>query len=266
MSRLELAKKIAAEAGDLTLRYFYQSDLAVERKEDKTPVTVADRGAEEFLRCRIGEAFPDDAILGEEFPEKAGTSGYRWILDPIDGTKSFIHGVPIYSTLIGIEKEGESLIGIIALPALGEILWAEKGGGTWWESPRFSQPKRARVSQKERLDESLFLISEMISFDQCGRRDVYTQLERKALLTRNWGDAYGYYLVATGRAELIVDPIMCLWDNAPLLVIMEEAGGIFTDWKGNRTIFNEEGIASNGRFHEQVIELTAKFEKKFQAT
>ena len=262
MSRLELAKKIAAEAGDLTLRYFYQSDLAVERKEDKTPVTVADRGAEEFLRCRIGEAFPDDAILGEEFPEKAGTSGYRWILDPIDGTKSFIHGVPIYSTLIGVEKKGESLIGLIALPALGEILWAEKGGGTWWESPRFDQPKRAQVSQKERLDESLFLVSEVISFDQYGRRDVYTRLERDALLTRNWGDAYGYYLVATGRAELMVDPIMCLWDIAPLLVIMEEAGGVFTDWKGNRTIFNEEGIASNGQFHDEVITLTSRFEKK----
>jgi len=261
MSRLDLARKIAREAGDLTLQYFYQSDLAIERKEDKTPVTLADRGAEELLRRRIEEVFPEDAILGEEFPEKKGTSGYRWILDPIDGTKSFIHGVPIYSTLIGIEKAGESVVGLIALPALGEMLWAEKGGGTWWESPRFSEPKRAKVSQKERLDESLFLVSEVISFDQNGRRDVYNLLERDALLTRNWGDAYGYYLVATGRAELMVDPIMCLWDIAPLLVIMEEAGGVFTDWKGNRTIYNEEGIASNGRFHDEIIALTRRFDK-----
>ncbi|MCL2305748.1 MAG: histidinol-phosphatase [Planctomycetaceae bacterium] len=261
MSRLELAKRIAREAGELTLRYFYRADLAVDRKEDRTPVTAADRGAEELLRRRIEEAFPDDAILGEEFPVKAGTSGYRWILDPIDGTKSFIHGVPIYSTLIGVERERESLIGVIALPALGEMLWAEKGGGTWWESSRFAEPKRAQVSQKERLDESLFLTSEVISFDQYGRRDVYTQLERDALLTRTWGDAYGYYLVATGRAELMVDPKMSLWDAAPLQIIMEEAGGVFTDWKGNRTIFHEEGVASNGRFHEQVIELTRRFDK-----
>ncbi len=262
MTRLELAKKIAREAGELTLQYFCRPDLVVDRKGDKSPVTVADRGAEELLRRRIEETFPEDAILGEEFPNKAGTSGYRWILDPIDGTKSFIHGVPIYSTLIGVEKEGESLIGLISLPALGEMLWAEKGGGTWWESPRFAEPVRARVSDKQRLDESLFLVSEVISFDDFGRRDVYTQLERNALLTRTWGDAYGYYLIATGRAELMVDPIMSLWDAGPLLVIMEEAGGVFTDWKGNRTIFNDEGIASNGRFHDQIIELTRRFEKK----
>jgi len=261
MSRLEFAKEIAREAGDLTLRYFYDPDLAVERKEDKSPVTVADQGAEELLRRRIGEAFPEDAILGEEFPEKDGTSGYRWILDPIDGTKSFIHGVPIYSTLVAVEKDGDSQIGIIALPALGEMLWAEKGGGTWWESPRFAEPVRTRVSQTERLDESLFLTSEIITFDQSGRRDVYTQLERDALLSRTWGDAYGYYLVATGRADLMVDPMMCLWDIAPLMVVLEEAGGVFTDWKGNRTIFSEEGVASNGRFHEQVIALTSRFEK-----
>jgi len=262
MSRLEYAKKIAWEAGDLTLRYFDQPDLAVDRKEDRTPVTVADQRAEELLRRRIGEAFPDDAILGEEFPCKAGTSGYRWILDPIDGTKSFIHGVPLYSTLIGVEKDGDCQIGVIALPALKEMLWAEKGGGTWWESPRFAEPVRARVSQKERLDESLFLTSEVIAFDWVGRREVFARLERDTLLTRTWGDAFGYYLVATGRAELMIDPVMSLWDAAPLLTILEEAGGVFTDWKGNRTIFNEEGIASNGRFHEQVIELTSKFVKK----
>ena len=262
MSRLEFAKKIAREAGDLTLRYFCTPNLAVERKEDKSPVTAADRGAEERLRRRIGEAFPDDAILGEEFPEKNGTSGYRWILDPIDGTKSFIHGVPLYSTLIGIEKDGDCQIGIIALPALGEMLWAEKGGGTWWESPRFAGPVRAHVSQKERLDLALFLTSEVISFDGVGRRDAFTRLEHETMLTRTWGDAYGYYLVATGRAELMVDPVMSLWDAGPLLVVLEEAGGVFTDWKGNRTIFNEEGVASNGRFHDQVIALTSRFEKK----
>ena len=262
MTRLELAKRIAREAGDFTLKHFCQPGLVVDRKGDNSPVTIADRGAEEILRQRITEAFPDDAILGEEFPVKEGSSGYRWILDPIDGTKSFIHGVPIYSTLIGVEKDGESLIGLIALPALNEMLWAEKGCGAWWQSPQWAEPIRAQVSQKSTLAESLFLTSEVITFDQCGRRDVYTQLERDALLTRTWGDAYGYYLVATGRAEVMIDPILSLWDMGPLLVVIEEAGGVFTDWKGNRTIFNEEGIASNGRFHGQLIELTRRFEKK----
>ena len=255
MSRLELAKQIATEAGEFTLKYFYSSDLAVERKEDNSPVTEADRGAEILLRKRISEAFPDDAILGEEFPEKEGSSGFRWILDPIDGTKSFIHGVPIYSTLIGVEKDAQSMVGVIALPALGEMVWAEKGKGAWWESPRFTGPVKANVSKTAKLSDSLFLTSGVISFDKFGRRDVYTALEQKALLTRTWGDAYGYFLVATGRADLMVDPVMGLWDAGPLLIVLEEAGGLFTDWTGKRTIYSEEGIATNGLIHDEVIEL-----------
>ena len=256
MSRLELAKKIATEAGEFTLKYFYSSALEVERKGDNTPVTDADRGAELLLRQRITESFPGDAILGEEFPEKEGTSGYRWILDPIDGTKSFIHGVPIYSTLIGVEKDAESLLGVIALPALGEMVWAEKGKGTWWNAPRFAEPIKASVSKTAKLADSLFLTSEVISFDKCGRRNAYNALEQKALLTRTWGDAYGYFLVATGRADLMVDPIMGLWDAGPLLVVIEESGGIFTDWSGKRTIYSGEGIASNGLVHEEVIAIS----------
>lgn len=263
MSRLELAKQIALEAGELTRKYFFgQSQLAVERKKDNSPVTEADRNAEKLLRTRISEHFPDDAILGEEFPEKSGTSGFRWILDPIDGTKSFIHGVPLYSTLIGVEKDGESLLGVIALPALEEMVWAEKGAGAWWNAPRFAEPIPAKVSQTPSLEESLFLTSEVISFDQFGRRDAYTLLEKTALLTRTWGDAYGYFLVATGRADVMVDPILSLWDAGPLLVVIEEAGGKFTDWKGNRTIFNEEGIATNGLFHHQIVQWIQTYDKR----
>ena len=254
--RLELAKAVAHEAGLLTLRYFYNPDqLRIERKDDESPVTVADRQAEELLRQRITESFPGDAILGEEFPAKAGTSGVRWILDPIDGTKSFIHGVPIYSTLIGIEHNGFCVGGVIALPALGEMIWAEKGGGAWHEAPRFTEPVRARVSDCRDLAQSLFLTSEVKTFEQSGRTEAYAALERRTRLTRTWGDAYGYFLVATGRAEVMVDPRMGDWDAGPLLAIMEEAGGRFTDWKGNPTTFGQEGVGTNGFLHDEVLEL-----------
>jgi len=252
--RLELARDIAHEAGLLTLQYFYNLDnLRIDLKSDESPVTVADRQAEELLRRRIGEAFPDDAILGEEFPVKEGTSGVRWILDPIDGTKSFIHGVPLYSTLIGIEQNGLCVGGVIALPALGEMLWAEKGGGAWYEAPRFIEPVRAKVSDCRNLAEALFLTSEVKTFEQYGRTEAYRVLEQQARLTRTWGDGYGYFLVATGRAEIMIDPRLADWDAGPLLVVLEEAGGKFSDWKGNPTILGKEGVGSNGFLHENVL-------------
>lgn len=255
---LNLARQIAREAGDLTLRYFYDlENVAVERKSDESPVTVADREAEKLLRERIETRFPDDAILGEEFPEREGTSGFRWFLDPIDGTKSFIHGVPLYSTLIGIEKDGGCIGGVIALPPLGEMVWAGKGLGAWHETPRFDQPRRARVSSCDRLSEALFLTSEVIWFDRTGRGPAYKAMESSARLTRTWGDAYGYALVATGRADVMVDPILSDWDAGPLLIVLEEAGGRFTDWKGTPTIFGKEGVASNGLLHDETLKILA---------
>ncbi len=260
-NRLEYAVEIAREAGELTLEYFNNPNLVVERKSDRTPVTVADRGAELLLRERIAERFSDDAILGEEFPDKEGGSGFRWLLDPIDGTKSFIHGVPIYSTLIGIEYGGEPVVGVIRLPALGEAVWAVRGGGAWHESPRFKTPRQTQVSKCQDVREGLFLTSSVTSFDKMGREDAFREISRKMLLTRTWGDAYGYYLVATGRAEVMIDPIMSLWDAGPLQTIMEEAGGRFTDWQGAPTIYGEEAVASNGILHDEIIAVTRRFPK-----
>ena len=253
--RLEYARTLAYQAGELTLRYFYDVErLTVEKKTDESPVTIADRETEQFLRQRIAERFPDDAVLGEEFPSTDGTSGFRWILDPIDGTKSFIHGVPLYSTLIGLEKEGKCVGGVIALPALRELVWAGCGLGAWHETPR-GEPKRCRVSKCSDLAEATFLTSEVLTFDQSNRREAYNRLEKSVRLTRTWGDAYGYALIATGRADVMVDPVMSEWDAAPLLVILEESGGRFTDWHGNATIFGNEGIATNGILHEEVLAL-----------
>jgi len=253
--RLELAIEAAREAGRHTLSYFQRDSLQVDRKSDDSPVTVADREAEQLLRQRISVEFPDDAILGEEFGEQPGTSGFRWILDPIDGTKSFIHGVPLFTNLVGVEWENDSAIGVINVPALDECAYAAKGRGAWHlrgDEP----PKPARVSTCEQLDKGLFLTSEPEGFANRGVFDTFRQLVEAAWLTRTWGDAYGYFLVATGRAEAMVDPILEVWDAAALKPVIEEAGGVFTDFKGDPTIYNREAIGSNGLVHNQVLAIT----------
>jgi histidinol phosphatase-like enzyme (inositol monophosphatase family) len=250
--RLDLAVEAARSAGLITLEYFRRDDLAIELKCDDTPVTVADRKAEQYLRQRIAEAFPEDGIFGEEFDEQPGTSGFRWILDPIDGTKSFIHGVPLYSTLIGVEYGGQSVLGVIRIPALDECVYAARGLGAWYVQGDRS-PTPARVSQHHPLSKALFVTSEVISFDRAGRRPVYDRLQSAARLTRTWGDGYGYLMVATGRADVMVDPIMALWDAAAMPPILEEAGGTFCDWHGIPTYQAGEGIATNGLLLNEVL-------------
>lgn len=253
--RLELAIKAAREAGHITLSYFRHDDLEVERKGDDSPVTIADRQAEQYLRRRIGEVFPGDGILGEEFGEQQGTSGYRWIVDPIDGTKSFIHGVPLYSTLIGVEREGECVLGVIVVPPSDEAVYAAVGQGAWYvrgEQP----PCPARVAPTAKLSEGLFLTSEVANFYTVGRPQVFERLQASTRLTRTWGDGYGYMMVATGRADVMVDPIVCAWDAAPMLPILEEAGGVFTDWQGRRSIHSGQGLATNPQLLTEVLAIT----------
>ncbi|MGQ9575641.1 MAG: histidinol-phosphatase [Thermoguttaceae bacterium] len=250
--RLELALQAGREAGLITLEYFRRGGLEIQRKADDSPVTIADRRAEEHLRRRIAEAFPEDAILGEELPERPGSSGLRWILDPIDGTKSFIHGVPLYSTLIGIEHEGCPVAGAILIPALDECVYAVQGDAAWYRSGD-QPPRRACVSSCPRLAEGLFLTSEIVNFDTLGRREVYWRLQAASRLARTWGDGYGYLMVATGRAELMVDPIMNLWDAAAIQPIIQQAGGTFTDWQGRPTIYSGQGVATNGHIHQEVL-------------
>jgi histidinol-phosphatase len=257
--RLELAIQLAREAGGIVMRYYRRGDLAVERKADDSPVTVADRAAEEHLRRRIAEGFPEDGILGEEFPERPGASGFRWILDPIDGTKSFIHGVPLFGTMVAVEWEGRSVLGVIRIPALNEAVYAAEGRGAWYELDG-EAPRPARVSSCTSLGESLFLTSEVANFTAVNRRDVYDRLESATRLSRSWGDCFGYLMVATGRAELMVDPIMYLWDAAAVQPIIEEAGGTFTDWQGRRTIYSGQGIATNGKILGEVLAIVQRGE------
>ncbi|MGA2031889.1 MAG: histidinol-phosphatase [Thermoguttaceae bacterium] len=252
LGRLELAVTAAREAGAITLEYFGRPDLEVQRKADDSPVTVADRRSEEHLRRRISGAYADDAIVGEEMPARDGSSGFRWIIDPIDGTKSFIHGVPLYGTLVGVEHDGEPVAGVILMPALHELVYAAKGHGAW--SVRGDDPRQpARVSRRSPLAQGLFVTTAVKTFDEIGCTAVYQRLQASAALTRTWGDCYGYLLVATGRAEVMVDPVVSLWDLGPLLPILEEAGGTFTDWQGRRTIHSGQAIATNGLVLDEVL-------------
>jgi histidinol-phosphatase len=255
--RLQFAVEIGREAGDGTLRYFRRSDLAVERKSDHSPVTVADRTAEELLRKRIGDRFPEDAIIGEEFGESAGQSGFQWVLDPIDGTKSFIHGIPLYTTLVAVLQDDEPQIGVIHAPALGETVFAAKGTGCWYTGGSANKPQPARVSSAAMLSEGLLLTSEFEGFHKRASgdaTDIFVRLQRSARIARTWGDGYGYLMVATGRAEVMIDPIMNLWDAACMLPVIEEAGGHFSDWKGVSTVRAGEALATNGHVWGEVLE------------
>lgn len=254
VERWKFAVDLAKAAGRHTLRYFQQA-IRVERKGDDSPVTIADREAEQLARERISQSFPNDAILGEEFGEVAGTSGYRWIIDPIDGTKSFITGVPLYSTLLGLEHSGRSVAGVIYIPALDEGVHAARGAGAWY-SAKGCPEVPARVSQRTRLADSIFLTSQVDSYAKRGAASVYRTLEQGAYITRTWGDGYGYLLVATGRADVMVDPYMYLWDAASLQPILEEAGGTYTDWQGEPTIYSGEGLATNGLLLDEVLAVT----------
>ena len=253
--RLQLARTIGREAGQFTLRYFQQENFDVERKSDRSPVTVADRGAEKLLRDRILAAYPGDGIIGEEWGTVEGQTGINWILDPIDGTKSFISGVPLYGTMIGIEHGGRSLAGYVYIPGLDEGVYALEGQGAW-HFRGAGDPRRASVSKKKSLSEGLVVTSQVDTFAKRGASDIFHRLEQAAYITRTWGDCYGYLLVATGRAEVMIDPMLNVWDAAAVAPIIEEAGGTFTDWSGTPTIHAGEAVATNGLVMEEVLAMT----------
>ncbi|MHC4549354.1 MAG: histidinol-phosphatase [Planctomycetota bacterium] len=240
---LEFAVDACEAAGAATLRYFRDEALEVETKADGTPVTRADRDAETILRARIRAAFPADGIVGEEFGEEEGTSGRRWILDPVDGTKSFTRGVPFFGTLLGLEEQGRATLGVVALPALDETVYAARGKGAWWR--RAGRLRRARVSAVHRLDEALLCTTSRGGFVRAGERALYRRLQEAVRLDRGWGDCYGHVLVATGRADVMVDPRLAVWDCAPLPPILEEAGGVFMDLAGRATHRGGSGISTN---------------------
>jgi histidinol phosphatase-like enzyme (inositol monophosphatase family) len=245
---LIFALNAARAAGEYTLRHF-RTGVSVETKADDTPVTIADRGAEELLRARIEKHYPDHGILGEEFGEKAGREPGRWILDPIDGTYSFIQGVPLYCNLVGFEWEGEMVLGVINVPAINECVFAARGLGCFWND--WDTP--ARVSNVDTLSQARLTTTTARLIERQGKFAAYKRLLDACKTDRGWPDAYGYLMVATGRAEIMLDSIMSLWDIAPLAPVITEAGGTLTDWSGNPTHTATECVATNGKLLPAVL-------------
>jgi histidinol phosphatase-like enzyme (inositol monophosphatase family) len=248
---LEAATEWAKEAGELTLRY-YGHRVQFEDKLDGTPVTAADRGAEQLLRERIAARFPDHAVLGEEFGESNHGARVRWVLDPVDATRAFARGVPLFGVLIGIEVAGEPVVGVSNFPALREIVAAGRGQGCWWND------QRARVSDTDRLENSLVLTTSVEAALASPQGPGYGRLQQGAQFSRTWGDCYGHCLVATGRAEVMFDPVMAPWDAGPFPIILTEAGGRFTSVAGEATMHGGSGVSTNGRLHDRVLETLAE--------
>jgi histidinol-phosphatase len=244
---LEQAVALARMAGESTLPWFRSVELAVEHKDDDTPVTVADRNAERRLREELDVLYPDDAIVGEEEADKAGTSGRTWIIDPIDGTKAFTHGVPLYSTLLAATDEHGPLLGVICLPALPETIWAGRGLGC------FLDGEPCHVSDHDAVVGSYVTASALRNWPA----EALDATHEAGALVRTWGDAYGYALVATGRVEAMVDHEAAVWDLAPMPVIIGEAGGRFTDLTGAVRADGGSGLATNGRLHDAFLDLLA---------
>ena len=250
--RLDLALAASRAAGELILSYFQSADLTVERKQDDSPVTIADKGAEELLRQQIESTFPDDGILGEEFEDKESKNEYRWILDPIDGTKSFVHGVPLFGTLIGLEQNKNLVLGVCRFPALNEVIYATTGNGCWWQQGE-NEPVRASVSTQTSLQEATFCTTTATLGSIYGKQKAYNVLLDQTKLARGWGDCYGHILVATGRADIMVDPELSPWDAAALVPILREAGGQFLDWSGKETIYGGDGFSVNAALSADVL-------------
>ncbi len=249
--RLRFALDAVRKAGDSTLKHF-QKGVAVELKSDHSPVTIADKNAEAILRAEIEREYPGDAILGEE-QGLTGSGNTRWIIDPIDGTKSFVCGVPLYATLLSYEVEGVPELGIAYFPALGEMVYAERGSGC------FFNDKPAQVTTRTSTVDGFLACGGPNSMVKYGRWKGFEELSKQALATRTWSDAYGHCLVATGRVDAMIDPIVSRWDLSAIRVIVEEAGGKFTDFDGGDPFikgdFGLEAISSNGLIHDEILKV-----------
>ena len=239
------AADLARITGDIALRY-YRSNLTVETKADGSPVTIADRAAETAAREWVNRLFPADGLLGEEFGEQRPDAARRWIIDPIDGTKAFVRGTPLWGSLVALCEGERVLAGAAYFPAIDEMLVAAPGAGCWWNG------SRCAVSSVPELSAATVLTTDARFHERPEYRAGWDRISEMARVSRTWGDCFGYLLVATGRAEVMVDPVMSPWDAAALQPIIQEAGGRFTDWEGNATAFSGSVVATNAALGDVV--------------
>ncbi|MFN2602763.1 MAG: inositol monophosphatase family protein [Gemmatimonadaceae bacterium] len=256
-SYMHAVAEVARAAGDRAQEYF-ATNLVIETKADGSPVTIADRSAEQLAREWIAERFSSDGIVGEEFGVDKSSAPRRWIIDPIDGTASFVRGVPLWGTLIAVAEANEVIAGAAYFPALAQIIVAGRGEGCWWNDQKCS------VSTVAEMSAATVLGSGFIGDGP--RANQWADLIRKAALFRTWGDCYGYFLVATGRAEVMVDPVVSEWDIAAFLPIIEESGGIITDWTGAHTAEGGNAIATNAALAREVRQILGANTEEDQRT
>lgn len=244
-SLLQAVAEVAALAGAEALAHF-GSALEVELKSDGSPVTRADRDAERAARAWIEARFPADGILGEEFGETRPGAARRWLLDPVDGTRAFVQGVPLWGTLVAVAEGDRVLAGAAEYPAVRERIAAARGEGCWRNGAR------CRVSEVTSLAEATVLATDAAFRRTPERGRLWHALAARARTARTWGDCYGYFMVATGRAELMTDGVLSPWDAAAPHLLVEEAGGVFTDWQGRATSFGDGAIASNAALAREL--------------
>ena len=252
-SLLEAVADVAQVAGDTAMQWFGRG-VAVETKGDGSPVTIADRSAEEAARAWITTRFPQDGVQGEEFPPIRPDAKRQWIIDPIDGTKAFVRGVPLWGALVAVCEGDDVLAGAACFPAVRELVNAAPGEGCWWNGAR------AQVSTVASLAEATVLITDERFAERPTRGARWRRLAHEAGVARTWGDCYGYLLLATGRAEVMVDDIVNPWDAAALYPVITEAGGVFTSWKGVSTAFGGDVIATNAALAAVVREQLQEFD------
>lgn len=244
---LRAALDAAAAAGEICLRYF-GTEFEPEFKADDSPVTAADREAEAAIRESLLKKFPSHGFLGEESESERTEAESVWVVDPIDGTKSFVYGVPLFAVLIGLRRAGRPALGVALLPALRTTFWAERGTGA------FSNGRPIRVSAQADIGRALVVCGSHGGFQRAGREEGLARVAKRAYATRTWGDAYGHLMVASGRAGCMLDPVVNEWDIVPLIPIVEEAGGVVTDFSGQSWSGQPEAISSSTQLLKDVVE------------
>jgi histidinol-phosphatase len=247
---LDLALALVKEA-EAPIFSRFQRKIEVVKKRDNTPVTEADREAEAVIRRRLAEKRPDHGVIGEEHGVHLPQARYKWVVDPIDGTKAFIHGVPLFGTLLALLDDGKPVVGVIHMPALGESVWAAKGMGA------FLNGAPCRVSAVSNLSDALLCDGSALTVSRSPWGRSWMDMRGEAGVSRGWGDCYGHLLVACGRAEAMLDPIVSIWDVAPMGIILPEAGGRFSAIDGTDTIEAGNALSSNGLLHARIVDRLA---------
>jgi len=253
---LDIALALADIADEISLARFRATDLVVETKPDLTPVSEADRGVEQTLRARLADLRPDDGILGEEFGTEGG-SQRRWVIDPIDGTKNYVRGVPVWATLIGLMEGDDVVLGVVSAPALGRRWWAARGAGAWATDPASPGPRRLQVSGVKDLADASFSYSDAVGWSERGAADGLDQLLMGTWRQRAYGDFWSHMMVAEGVVDVAAEPQLETYDMAALIPIVEEAGGRMTAYDGSPALGGGSALTTNGLLHDTVLELVA---------